>query len=119
MDYRYLDIERAMGFMGDAQGVRDMLSVLCATLKTDLPKMQERLRSNDLPALQKNLHSLKGFIPIFSTQALADQLIALERMARTPDLALDAKDFQPQCEALWSAIAYLGQEAENYLAQPM
>ena len=117
MDYRYLDIERAMGFMGDAQGVRDMLSVLCATLKTDLPKMQERLRANDLPALQKNLHSLKGFIPIFSTQALADQLIALERMARTP--ASDPKDFQPQCEVLWSAIADLAQEAENYLAQPM
>lgn len=115
MDYRYLDIERAMGFMGDAQGVRDMLSVLCATLTADLPKLQERLRANDLPALQKNLHSLKGFIPIFSTQALADQLIALERMAKAPH----PKDFQPQCEALWSAIADLSQEAENYLAQPM
>ena len=117
MDYRYLDIERAMGFMGDAQGVRDMLSVLCATLKTDLPKMQERLRANDLPALQKNLHSLKGFIPIFSSQALADQLIALERMARAPDP--DPKDFQPQCEAFFNAIADLSQEAENYLAQPI
>jgi hypothetical protein len=69
--------------------------------------------------LQKNLHSLKGFIPIFSNQALADQLIALERMARTPDLALDAKDFQPQCEAFFNAIADLSQEAENYLAQPI
>ena len=115
MDYRYLDIERAMGYMGDVQGVKDMLSVLCVTLKAELPKMHERIHANDLPSLQKSLHSLKGFIPIFCIQALADQLVALERMAH----AEESKDFQTQCEALWTGIAVLLKEAENYLAKQL
>lgn len=113
MDYRYLDTERATEFLGDAQGVREMLGVLCATLKTDLPAMHELLQAHDLQAIQKSLHSLKGFIPIFSTQTLVDQLIALERLAKAPDVP----DFQPQCEASLRALATLSQEAQNYLAQ--
>ncbi len=115
MDYRYLDTERATEFLGDAQGVHEMLGVLCSTLKTDLPAMHELLQAHDLQAIQKSLHSLKGFIPIFSYQTLVDQLIALERLAKAPA----ALDFQPQCEALLRALATLLQEAQNYLAQPL
>ncbi|MCF8148854.1 MAG: Hpt domain-containing protein [Sulfuritalea sp.] len=113
VDYRYLDIERATGFIGDAQGVTDMLSVLCMTLKTDLPALQGLLHAHDVLAIQKSLHSLKGFLPIFSTQALADQLNSLERLAKAPE----TPDFPSQCAALLDAIAVLSQEAQNYLAQ--
>jgi HPt (histidine-containing phosphotransfer) domain-containing protein len=113
VDYRYLDIERATEFMGDAQGVTDMLKVLCATLKTDLPALHDLLHAHDVLAIQKSLHSLKGFIPIFAQQGLADQLIALERLAKAPDNV----GFPSQCAALLDAIAVLSQEAQNYLAQ--
>jgi len=113
VDYRYLDTERATEFLGDAQGVHEMLGVLCSTLKTDLPAMHELLQAHDLQAIQKSLHSLKGFIPIFSSQTLVDQLIALERLAKAPDNL----GFPSQCAALLDAITVLSQEAQHYLAQ--
>ena len=80
--HRFLSIERAMEFIGDAQGVRSLLVTLQQTLSNDLPRIQQLLAQDDVPGANRILHQLKGFTPVFCVDSLVEQVVSVEGLSK-------------------------------------
>lgn len=111
----YLSIERAMEFIGDANGVLSLLKTLQQTLSDDLPRLQELLDKGDAYAANRILHQLKGFTPVFCVDSLVEQVVMVENLSKhgeAHELSLAYKDLAPQLEALrMEVIAHLSLHA--------
>lgn len=107
----YLSIERAMEFIGDANGVLSLLKTLQQTLSDDLPRLQDQLDKGDVYAANRILHQLKGFTPVFCVDSLVEKVVMVESLskhAEAQDLRLAYKDLAPQLEALrMEVVAHL------------
>jgi HPt (histidine-containing phosphotransfer) domain-containing protein len=99
----YLSIERAMEFIGDANGVLTLLKTLQQTLSEDLPRLQELLDKGDVYAANRILHQLKGFTPVFCVDSLVEMVVKVEGMskhAESSDVRTAYAQLAPQLEAL-------------------
>lgn len=99
----YLSIDRAMEFIGDANGVLSLLKTLQQTLSDDLPKLQDQLDKGDVFGANRILHQLKGFTPVFCVDSLVEKVVMVESMskhAEPQDLRLAYQELSPQLEAL-------------------
>jgi len=72
----YLSVERAMEFIGDANGVLSLLNTLHQTLGEDLPKIQAMLDKDDMHGVNRLLHQLKGFTPVFCVDSLVELVVS-------------------------------------------
>lgn len=111
----YLSIERAMEFIGDANGVLSLLKTLQQTLSDDLPRLQEQLDKGDVYAANRILHQLKGFTPVFCVDSLVEKVVMVEGLSKhseAQDLRLAYQDLAPQLEALrMEVVAHLNANA--------
>lgn len=110
----YLSIERAMEFIGDANGVYTLLKALEQTLSDDLPNLQSLLDKSDVYGANRVLHQLKGFIPVFCVDRLVEHVVTVEALSKhaSPDeLRTAYGHLAPQLEAL-------RQEVVQQLAKP-
>jgi HPt (histidine-containing phosphotransfer) domain-containing protein len=82
-DTDYLDIERALGQIGDVSALHEMLDMLQDSLDRDVPQISMLLQAHDVKAANRLLHSLKGFIPIFCVDALCDHVAQVEMLSKT------------------------------------
>ena len=99
----YLSVERAMEFIGDANGVLSLLKTLQQTLSDDLPRLQELLDQGDVYAANRILHQLKGFTPVFCVDRLVELVVQVENMskhAEASELRTAYAQLAPQLEAL-------------------
>ena len=99
----YLSIERAMEFIGDANGVLTLLKTLQQTLSEDLPRLQELLDKGDVYAANRILHQLKGFTPVFCVDSLVEMVVKVEGMskhAESSDVRTAYAQLAPQLVAL-------------------
>jgi HPt (histidine-containing phosphotransfer) domain-containing protein len=99
----YLSIERAMEFIGDANGVLSLLKTLQQTLSDDLPRLQELLDKGEVYAANRILHQLKGFTPVFCVDSLVEHVVRVEDMskhAEAAELSAAYSLLAPQLEAL-------------------
>jgi len=80
---QYLDIERALEQIGDLPALNDMLDMLQVSLNRDIPQIEQLLEQNNVFLANRMLHALKGFIPIFCTDALCDEVAAIEMLSKT------------------------------------
>ena len=99
----YLSIERAMEFIGDANGVLSLLKTLQQTLSDDLPRLQELLDKGEVYAANRILHQLKGFTPVFCVDSLVELVVQVEGMskhAEASELRTAYAQLSPQLEAL-------------------
>jgi HPt (histidine-containing phosphotransfer) domain-containing protein len=99
----YLSIERAMEFIGDANGVLTLLKTLQQTLSDDLPQLQELLDNGEVYAANRILHQLKGFTPVFCVDSLVEEVVMVESLSKhgePQELSLAYKDLAPKLEAL-------------------
>lgn len=107
----YLSIERAMEFIGDANGVLSLLKTLQQTLSDDLPQLQELLDKSDVYAANRILHQLKGFTPVFCVDRLVEQVVMVEGLSKhgeTSEVRTAYGQLAPQLEALrLEVIAHL------------
>jgi HPt (histidine-containing phosphotransfer) domain-containing protein len=104
----YLSIERAMEFIGDAQGVESLLKTLHQTLGDDLPRIQALMDSDDMHGANKLLHQLKGFTPVFCVDALVEDVVRVEHLSKhadSTDIRLAYKQLAPQLEKLRTEVA--------------
>jgi HPt (histidine-containing phosphotransfer) domain-containing protein len=81
----YLSVERAMEFIGDANGVLSLLKTLQQTLSTDLPLIVELLNKDDVHGAHRVLHQLKGFTPVFCVDSLVERVVAIEQLSKHGD----------------------------------
>jgi len=99
----YLSIERAMEFIGDANGVLSLLKTLQQTLSDDLPRLQALLDKDDVYAANRLLHQLKGFTPVFCVDQLVELVVEVEAMskhAEAREVRTAYAQLSPQLEAL-------------------
>ena len=111
--YKALNLAGAMEFLGDAQAVRDLLAPLVRALDADLPHLEQLLEGGDLATVARMLHSMKGFVPVFCFEPLAQELVRVEKAAR----ALDTLAVRADVAALLPRLRRLAGEAQDYLRQ--
>mgnify|MGYP000134242828 CR=1 FL=1 len=99
----YLSVERAMEFIGDANGVFSLLKTLHQTLGDDLPRIQSLLDKDDMHGVNRLLHQLKGFTPVFCVDILVEQVVAIEHLSKHAEHAEVSKAYRllaPKLEQL-------------------
>ena len=85
--YHYLDFNGALKKIGDLPALNDLLEMLQVSLSRDIPRIQELLAQDDILLVNRILHSLKCFIPIFCSEALCAEVTAVEELSRTASAA--------------------------------
>ena len=78
----YLDTDLALSQIGDVEAMNSMLAMLQDTLEKDLPQIDDFLRAGDVANANRLLHSLKGFVPIFSGPDLCAHVVLVEGMSK-------------------------------------
>lgn len=99
----HLNIAQSLKNVGDAGALRDMLTMLQDVLAKDTPQIALHMQEHDFPAAQRLLHALKGCIPIFCTQGVCEELVAVELLSKSPAPQASAAAFvalRPKLEAL-------------------
>jgi hypothetical protein len=81
--YEYLDIDRALLQVGDLPALDDLLAMLEVSLTRDIPQIEQLLAQKKVFLVNRMLHALKGFLPIFCGDALCDEVAAIEMLSRT------------------------------------
>ncbi|MDT8991583.1 Hpt domain-containing protein [Curvibacter sp. APW13] len=103
----YLDVDRALEQIGEAEALHDMLDMLQSSLDRDLPQIQALLDSGDVRSANRLLHAIKGFIPIFCVDALCDHVASVELLSKTASAAEVTAAFallEPKLRGLQSEI---------------
>ncbi len=103
----YLDIQLALSQIGDLEAMNGMLVMLQDTLSHDLPLIDSYMRSGDIANANRLLHALKGFIPVFCRQALAQHVVRVEALSKDSQSSTAAPAYlllKPQLEQLLAEV---------------
>jgi HPt (histidine-containing phosphotransfer) domain-containing protein len=104
----YLDTQLALSQIGDASTMVEMLVMLDETLAKDISLIADSLDQGDVAQANTLLHPLKGFLPIFCTTQLCDDLFKVESMSKT-DSATDVRnayaDLRPKLDRLLKEVS--------------
>ena len=111
--YTCFNLPGALDFLGDDQGVRDLVPALCSALRKDVPEIANLLAQGRAVDATARLHSLKGFVPVFCFAPLVVELTRVERLSRSGASAEVIASYA----ALAPALQLLGEEAAHYFAQ--
>jgi HPt (histidine-containing phosphotransfer) domain-containing protein len=111
--YQFFNLASALEYLGDSQGVRDMVPLLSKALARDVPEISHLLEKGDAVEAAALLHSLKGFLPIFCFPALVEELVCIEKWCKAGPSADLLLAYKP----LASQLMRLGQEVSHYEAQ--
>ena len=87
-------MEKAIGYLGDANSAYQLLGTLNTTLLTDDPVIANAIQIRNFEVLQKIWHRLKGFAPVFCQDALVAEI------TRTEGLCKQITSHQEQSAAL-------------------
>ncbi|MBB1074428.1 Hpt domain-containing protein [Rhodoferax sp. 4810] len=101
-----LDVARGVGMMGSEAALRKILTTVLVSLSADVPAIDAALQADDVATANRMLHALKGYMPIFGSDALIEQVVAVEKLSKTESAA-----------ALQVPYAQLGPELHGLLAE--
>ena len=111
-DLHFLDLQRAQSHLGDSVVLRDMLDLLQQSLAQDLAEIDQLLQQGQVAAANRLLHALKGFAPVFCSESLCAEVVAVEALSKhseAPAVVLAYDQLRPRLEGL-------RQEVRQYLA---
>ena len=103
----YLDTDLALSQIGDVEAMNSMLAMLQDTLEKDLPQIDDFLRAGDVANANRLLHSLQGFVPIFSGPDLCAHVVLVEGMSKDMQSKTAAPAYlvlKPQLEQLLAEV---------------
>lgn len=83
----HLDIERAIGYTGDAAAAADLLRMVELSLERDLDKIWQKLETGDVVAAGRLIHAIKGFAPMFCHDLLIEHVTRAEALSKTEPAA--------------------------------
>ena len=106
-----LDVARGAGMMGSEAALRKILATVLASLSADVPAMGAALQAGDVATANRLLHALKGYMPIFGSDALIAQVVAVETLSKTGSAAV----VQVPYAQLESELQGLLAEIQQYL----
>lgn len=111
-DCLYLSISRAMDYIADEAGVMTLLHTLRQSLQDDLPRIAQCLDAGDVPGANQWLHQLKGFTPVFCTDALVNEVVRVEALSKHAD----AREVRQAYATLAPQLAQLLDEVNRHIA---
>lgn len=90
--------------MGSASSLAKILKTVASSMSDSLPKMTAALQAGGINhTANALLHAIKGYVPIFSVDALVDQVTHVEKVSKTEPIEVVAPLFAqlvPQLEGL-------------------
>jgi HPt (histidine-containing phosphotransfer) domain-containing protein len=107
----YLSVNRAMEFIGDADGVLSLLKTLQQTLSEDLPRLEDLLVRGDVDGANRILHQLKGFTPVFCVDSLVEHVVQVEALSKHAE----AEELRSAYSQLAPQLAILRSEVSSHL----
>ena len=99
-----LDAERGISMMGSPQALKMVLNTALISLAEDVPAIGRELAAGDVSAAGRRLHGIKGYLPIFGSDALLADVLRLEQLSKS----------QP-AEVLAAAYAAIGPALQRLL----
>ncbi|MCW2312254.1 Hpt domain-containing protein [Rhodoferax antarcticus] len=101
-----LDVARGADMMGSEAALRNILATVLVSLSADVPSMDAALQAGDVASANRMLHALKGYVPIFGSDALIEQVVSVEKLSKTESATV-----------VQVAYAQLGPELHGLLAE--
>jgi len=101
------DAARGVAMLGSDASLRKILKTVATSMSTSLPDMQAALKAGDVHTANGLLHAIKGYVPIFATDALVDEVVHVEKVSKTESAAVVAglyADLAPRLEGLLGEI---------------
>ena len=92
--------------MGSETALRKILATVMTSLAADLPAIEAALQTGDVTTANRMLHAIKGYMPIFGSDALIEQVVAVEKLSKTESAAV-----------VLASYAQLGPELHGLLAE--
>lgn len=92
--------------MGSEAALRKILATVLVSLSADVPAIRTALQAGDVATANRMLHALKGYMPIFGSDALIEQVLAVEALSKTDSAAVVQVPY-----------AQLGPELDGLLAE--
>jgi HPt (histidine-containing phosphotransfer) domain-containing protein len=80
--YRFLSVEKAIAYLGDAKSAHQLLGTLNSTLLADDPLIANAIQNRNFEVLQKIWHQLKGFAPVFCQDELVAEITHTEGLCK-------------------------------------
>ena len=111
-DFQFLSISRAMDYFGDETGVMTLMHTLRQSLMDDLPRIEQCLAAGDVAGAHGVLHQLKGFTPVFCTDALVTQVVHVETLSKQAGVA----EVRAAYATLAPMLAQLQTEVSRHIA---
>lgn len=78
-----LDVVRGIGMMGNEASLRTLLETVAVSLTGSIPEIRQALETGDTKAVNRLLHGIKGYAPIFCSDALIEQVQHVEGISKT------------------------------------
>jgi HPt (histidine-containing phosphotransfer) domain-containing protein len=100
---QFLDVARGLGMMGSEEALRKILETVDTSLSDSLPEIWQALEVGDAPTANRLLHGIKGYAPIFCSDALVDQVAHVEGESKTKtaaEITVLFSELEPHLEAL-------------------
>jgi HPt (histidine-containing phosphotransfer) domain-containing protein len=73
---------KAIQYLGDTASAQQLLATLEGTLEKDMPQINSAIATENFEVLQKILHQLKGFAPVFCHDHLIAEVKHTESLCK-------------------------------------
>ena len=78
-----LDLTGAKEFASEGEQLLDLLQTFEQSLTIEINKIETAIASQDAQTVERSLHALKGFMPLFARLELAQKVTDLYQTSRT------------------------------------
>ncbi len=103
----FLDLNRAKEFAFEADQLRELVETFEQSLAQEMAIIQAGIASGDALKVEHALHALKGFMPLFAVEPLAQAMTELYANSRVQALNVTGPAFTalvPSLEALLAEV---------------
>jgi len=107
------DAQRGVDMMGSEDTLRKILQSVVDSLSANLPAINAALASGDVATANGLLHGIKGYVPIFCSDALIEQVTHTESVSKKGSAA----EVAPLYAQLAPKLEALLIEVKIYIAQ--
>ena len=114
----YLSMAKAIQYLGDAASAQQLLATLEGTLEKDMPQITSAIGTENFEVLQKILHQLKGFAPVFCHDHLIADIKHTESLCKLVGSPEDKTAALKACAQLLNDLNDLLTEVKRQLQQP-
>ena len=114
----FLSMTKAIQYLGDAASAQQLLATLQSTLEKDMPQITSAIATENFEVLQKILHQLKGFAPVFCHDHLIAEIKHTESLCKLVHSAEEKTSALNASAQLLNDLNVLLTEVKGQLQQP-